>query len=60
MSLSISLCWEGIASTAAGFGAQEDTADTDSMKKHPWIGVGKSGETDISIDHGKYPAKYFA
>jgi len=30
------------------------------MKKHPWIGVGKSGETDISIDHGKYPAKYFA
>ncbi len=37
----------------------EAVSGTDLLKKHPWIGMGKSGETDISIRHDDYLAEDF-
>ena len=37
----------------------EQIAEIDLMKKYPWIGLGKSDETDMSVRHDDYLAEDF-
>ena len=36
----------------------EQISETDLLKKYPWIGLGKSDETDMSVRHDDYLADY--